>query len=811
MCKLKNFGSFKSKPKLGMYFYITTPFLLLKIFLLKLIQTGHIKVPSVSLSHIVFVILITLSSGSTMHAHCNTVDSLYSELSNTTKDLHRITIMEELVSELINSDLQQALKYAEISLALSKEIEDKEKQAIALNNLGLVLDETDDREKAFVSFKKSLNLSREINLKKLEVNNLMSIAKYHRYVSKDSTKVVKYFLESAAKSKTIDYHYATGRSYAKLASFYTRYNQVNLCEQYLEMCAPYYKKSGGHANNTIAHYYNEVGNKIWHLNPRKSMDLFFKGKEYSNTPNLMVSLAKAYHFIGDYSMALKYLKQAIPYFEKTEDRRRMRGIAMGQLAQVYFELGLFDLALETCNIGIDFLKNVGRSDQRAIPVLYRVKGMIMERDGNDEEAMKYITKSRDEASRIKVAYERIESNIELGFFYIKRDIKKGKKSCEKALKDSRKSKHTNLEVKACECLYQIYKMENSFAKALDIHEQKIVLTDSLSTMKVQNALEINAKISEKDKLLAEQAFQKEIKDKELKNQYLLNRSLLLSIVLGGLLIGFLTISHRRIKKKNNEINEKTNELIQVNNNLEKSNEELARFAHIASHDLKSPLRNILNFTGLLKVKLEKEDQEINNWLHYINSSGIRMNRLIEDLLEFSKLSSNNENKAKDIINLNDLVDEIVQFTQYVDGENKVKFDIEKLPQLNWYHSKIFLLFKNLIENGIKYNQSKHPSIKIFCTNKMGINTICVQDNGIGIKEEYFDKIFVMFNRLHTQGEYEGTGLGLATCKKIVEEFEGKISVVSLPNVGTTFKIELPANLINYQINTKNETPMLVEK
>jgi len=262
-----------------------------------------------------------------------------------------------------------------------------------------------------------------------------------------------------------------------------------------------------------------------------------------------------------------------------------------------------------------------------------------------------------------------------------------------------------------------------------------------------------------------------------------------------LLIAFLTFSYRRIRRQNKEINEKTDELETVNRRLEQSNEELERFAHIASHDLKSPLRNIISYTGLLRKNLGQIQQPIiKDSLDFIEKNGKRMNWLIEDVLEYSKLSNDESNK-KDIVQLNELIHEISQFSESTLEEEPLFSVAPDLPIIQWNSSKLFLLFKNIIENGLKYNNAKKAKINIYSTHIADRYSIYIEDNGVGIEKEYFDKIFIMFQRLHHQGKYEGTGLGLAICKKIVEEFGGSISVDSEFGKGTILKIDFPIHLI----------------
>lgn len=755
----------------------------------------------VRFSYIYLLFSLLIIGSPIAYAQTAEIDSLHALLADVSSDSERLPLMNALISELIGTDLKQAILYSQKALDLSRQIADREQEAIALNNMGLVLYQTADRESSLEYFEKSESMASELGLQRLHPHILMSIARYHRYVSYDSTKTVNNLTKSIEVSKATNYDYGIGRSYAKLASFYTKYNKIALSEEYLELSAKYYTRLEDGAR-IVAHYYNEVADKIWSTNPKKAMNLYLKGKEYADTPNLKVSLAKAYSYIGDYETALDYLEDAIPYFRKTEKTRRMLGIAIAQLAEVYIKLGDYQAANKNCDEGIELLTPLGRSDQRALPTLYRAKGIIADHKGNDKAALEYYTKSYDEAVRIKFRFERIKIVHRMGLFYSSRDPEKGKDLCKRALKEAKKTRYTNLEIEACNCLYNIHKNEKSFENALEYYEQKTILTDSLSALNVEHALDINSKIAKKDQQIAEQAYQKEIKEEQLKNQKSLNNIFWISSFFGLMLIGFLTLSYKRISRQNKEINEKTDELETVNKSLEQSNQELERFAHIASHDLKSPLNTIISFTGMLRFYLKNEQNpKIQDPLNFIENSGKRMHQLIEDILEYSKLSGH-VTREQEVINLNQLVTEIAQLTQNTTKSKSTIFEVSELPSLKWYYSKVFLLFKNIIENGIKYNQSEEPIIKVYCTNKLGINTIYIEDNGIGIEKEYFEKIFVMFNRLHNNSEYEGTGLGLATCKKIADEFEGKISISSEINKGTTFKIELPKHLIHHPADTE---------
>ncbi|MEL6676175.1 MAG: ATP-binding protein [Bacteroidota bacterium] len=239
-------------------------------------------------------------------------------------------------------------------------------------------------------------------------------------------------------------------------------------------------------------------------------------------------------------------------------------------------------------------------------------------------------------------------------------------------------------------------------------------------------------------------------------------------------------------------NRNYNRLLQENNRqLAEKNDELERFAYIASHDLKSPLRNIASFAGLLEKELDEGNHEsLKDYLTFIQSNAKQMTYLIKDILEFSQINSQmDERKAK--IDLNEIVAKVL----YALAEDIKNADAQiichDLPVYECNEAKFCLLFQNLIQNGIKYNKSTPPVLKIWGEEKENEWWIYFQDNGIGIEAAYHQKIFEYFRRLHSRYEYEGTGIGLGLCKKIVEYYQGSITVYSVPGEGSTFLVKLP--------------------
>ena len=222
-------------------------------------------------------------------------------------------------------------------------------------------------------------------------------------------------------------------------------------------------------------------------------------------------------------------------------------------------------------------------------------------------------------------------------------------------------------------------------------------------------------------------------------------------------------------------------------NLERSNKELEQFAYVASHDLQEPLRLVSAYTQLLLQRYrDKLDTEAEPITKFITEGVSRMQRLIQDLLSYSRVS--NQSQTLSLAEAELILQTALRNLAMVIREQKAVVTHDPLPVLMCDPTKLGQLFQNLLSNGIKFHGEEPPRIHVgVCkTEDEAAWLFSVSDNGIGIDQEYFDRIFVIFQRLHTRSKYPGTGIGLAICKRIVEQHEGKIWVESAPGKGCTF-------------------------
>ena len=225
--------------------------------------------------------------------------------------------------------------------------------------------------------------------------------------------------------------------------------------------------------------------------------------------------------------------------------------------------------------------------------------------------------------------------------------------------------------------------------------------------------------------------------------------------------------------------------------LRRSNEELERFAYVASHDLQEPLRMVGSYVQLLSRRYKgKLDSDADEFIGFALDGALRMQRLIEDLLAFSRVGT--RGGAMVPTEVDAVVDRALQNLQLRIDETEARVTRGSLPTVAADAGQLEHLFQNLIGNALKFRGTQPPVIHVGAQSNDGVWTFSVRDNGIGIDPEYFDRIFVIFQRLHDRKEYPGTGIGLAICKKIVERHGGRIWVESQAGAGATFHFTIPA-------------------
>lgn len=252
-----------------------------------------------------------------------------------------------------------------------------------------------------------------------------------------------------------------------------------------------------------------------------------------------------------------------------------------------------------------------------------------------------------------------------------------------------------------------------------------------------------------------------------------------------------------------KVQERTQELVKKNEELEFRNHELQQFTWVVSHDLKEPIRKIQMFVRILIDRFLKDNPSAEDYANRTVRAAERMSQLISDLLDYSRLSGNAVYEAA---NINEIIDEVISDFDFIVEDKAAKINVGPMPIINCVPTQLRQIFQNLISNSLKFSRDGIPP-EIEITGELVAEKdfespahasgkycrITVKDNGIGFDEKYLDKIFVIFQSLNDRNMYEGTGIGLAIAKKIIEKHSGLITAISEPGKGSAFKIILPVN------------------
>ncbi|MFK8103893.1 MAG: ATP-binding protein [Saprospiraceae bacterium] len=347
-------------------------------------------------------------------------------------------------------------------------------------------------------------------------------------------------------------------------------------------------------------------------------------------------------------------------------------------------------------------------------------------------------------------------------------------------------------------LQKSYAAVGDYQKAYEFRGKELIYKDSVS----------NATLATKVETLKTEfeVEQKEIENELLKAEAATNRKTLqsrnttaLALLLGLLLLGswaVLIFRSNRQKQKYNEqleitVAARTAELEKVNKGLAQANYELKTFNYIASHDIKEPIRNIGNYAGLIFRKLSPEVQfDLKDYFDNIKLSSQQLYTLVEDFSRYTQLSKDEDVEFRSA-DLNSLVTKVESSLGHHKTERNFRIINLGLPQVQTNSSLMFIIFKNLIENAIKFNESNCPTVTLSAKENDQFTEIIIEDNGIGIDPVYQKQVFEMFKRLHHRQVFKGSGIGLAIVKLLTDKLGGRVKLDQMVTEGSRFILEIP--------------------
>ena len=519
--------------------------------------------------------------------------------------------------------------------------------------------------------------------------------------------------------------------------------------------------------------------------------------ERKDTFSIIYILSNLFEFhynAGNYISSSKYADQVIELAEKTEDCRL---ISVGYQNQGRLQYAQNELVNARKSFDYSMIQAKKCNDEYFASLNYYWISQIHFKNKEYIKAKKEIDRSNKILDKIGGREQHLDS------YDLDADIllKLGRK--EDALKEllagyekSKKANQLKQQENYLSKLGNYHKDIRDFETAYKYMGESKILKDSMQNLnKAVSMLELERKYNLEKKEVEVQLLQEQkSKDAQIikSRSYFIIASTLFAMLIG--VIAFYTLKNLRKEEKYNSelesnVKERTKELEQSNEMLHKSNEELERFAYISSHDLKQPLKNMISFTKLIKDESIKSNlPKITEYSNILENCSIQLNTLVSDILDYSTVKNDFQMQNVD---LNIIVDQLRgDLKETIISKNAV-IKSDQLPNIKSDKSQMYQAFKNIIENGIKYNKSETPQVNISAQENGTSWKIKFEDNGIGIDPEYHEHIFQMFKRLHNKDEYPGSGIGLSTVKTIVSKLNGQISVDSNLDTGSEFTITIP--------------------
>lgn len=663
----------------------------------------------------------------------------------------------------------------------------------------------------------------------LKINARNNLAEYNfKY---NVNKSISYLSENLNSSRIDDFPklktnslYLMGRAHLLIADFEKANSYLKQAEEYFYK-NKFYKELGD--------CFKDLGTIQLHQNNYKEAEQFYlKGIDTYNKADYKAGFAHCNLNLGNvyieqflYPQGIQYYYNALKIYEELELHRYV-GMANNNIGNIYkdnqnYEKAYqhYEIASQSYQIDKDSLQiinvnlNIGSTYlhqgdyNQAIQILYKTLkeakstgfnhplpliynnitachinlGNFDLAEQNNKLAMKVAMTNKNKIEIMHSNLLAAEMNLQ------KKDYKSSIQLAQTAYDEALKNKQLLVLSDAAKMLYTSYKAINQYETSLNFLELSKFYRDSLFKESSMNIPLSKGFEYQLEKQRQAQIIQQEKTKLAWEAKLAFQRLMLISLIIGFLILGLVAIlMYKNFKAK--KIAE--GELEKKNAILEQyieSNIQLEQFAHIASHDLKSPLRTVGSFSSLLKRRAkDKLNKNELDYLDMISNAAKLMWNLVDDLMTYSQVNSLQMNLT--LNNVNHLVEEVLANLDFSIKENNAQINVSNLPEKTMVdESKLRQVFQNLISNSLKFIPSDiTPKININCVSENGFWKFSVQDNGIGIPIEYQDKIFKPYKQLHTKDKFEGTGMGLAICKKIVEKHGGNISVESEEGKGTTF-------------------------
>lgn len=540
----------------------------------------------------------------------------------------------------------------------------------------------------------------------------------------------------------------------------------------------------------IANGYHTKGLFYWYRGSYElTSDYFYDALQIREEIKDTIGMGRSYNNIGNLLFQQKNYNEALSFYEKSLDVRTSISDQVGilycynSLAEVYLKQGLNQKALNFYNKALQLAQD--QSHSKGLALVNSNIGAFYLNQNDPQIAYQYFHKALTFSQK-----ENHKNGIANNLNQLAKSLIVQKKDLPNAIQQAKLSvlyadsiSALQLKANAYGSLSNAYALMEDYKTSLEYGQlQRKTELEVFDEARVKSVIELQTlhKVSEQQTEILKKENELLLKEKQLSNRSLLA---ILSLLLGFLISSFFIYKRWTFQKNTNKL------LEQKNTELTNSNEALERFAFASSHDLREPLNNINSFTGLiLKDAIKENNAKHINYATVIQNSCENLDSLIRGILDYSMLKSSN---AIVSVDLNQTLQSVKDDLKSTIHNRNAIIKAESLPKINSDKTKIYQVFKNIIENGIKYNKSAQPLLEINCEDHGNKWRLKFKDNGIGIAKAHQEEIFQMFKRLHTKEEYQGSGIGLASIKTFIDNLSGQIVVNSDLGKGSEFVIDLP--------------------
>jgi len=639
----------------------------------------------------------------------------------------------------------------------------------------------------------------------LKLKALTRFARRYRYINIDSSK---YFLR-----KSIQEYKDKNINNANRAFPYNVIANIYKLEPNIDSARYYYEEAYGtfqNSSNTLAllAIIPPYGEFLISTNEaEKGIKMFQDGIELAERNNEYANLSYLFLYLGNvYSDVQKDNDRARDFYRKGLEASQLmaKDISYDRVI-AYINLGLSDIYLDEEKIDSSIICAERTVESGSYTKLYQevvsaynniTKAHISL--GQFIEAKAYNLKALALNRKVKNFYATLNSKILtqkilLSIGDYANCIEEGNLLLSTKDENLSNTMKANIYGNICDCYIETGDLERvSMAKdSLLFYTNEVLKTEhnellALAYNKYQNKEQKieNRLLKAKHKADAEQ----------LRIQRFAAIGLIAALILAVFLIIVVFKSNLQEKKYNEKLEEivgvRTKELQEANANLIQSNRELKTLSYIASHDIKEPIKNIGTFAGLIQHKLSKwERNELKTEFQIIQNSTKQLYTLIEDFTSYISFSKMSELPIQEV-DLNTIIQDIKTNLLVLDQNINGEINAENLPIIQSNKSAIYIILKNLIDNGLRYNNSTQPTVNISINRTPSALEIVVEDNGIGIAPEYHEEIFKMFKRLHNRGMYKGSGIGLSIVELLTKKLQYEISIKDAPHDGSQFVLSL---------------------